>query len=209
MAVLIEYWGHSCFRITAQEHSLVLDPYPADMAGYAHAAPSGGAVYCSHEHFDHNCREAVEIVAEEGATPFSVTAIDTWHDEVQGQKRGVNKVYLIEVEGKRIVHLGDLGHLLTEQQLTAMGRVDALMIPVGGCFTIDGEQAAALCRALQPRVILPMHYREGNLGFEQISEIHPFLSGMAEFPVICCENNSYLLEEDGEGVIIKLAYCSE
>ncbi len=85
--------------------------------------------------------------------------VSAYHDNVQGRERGPNTLTVIETGGLRIAHLGDIGQLqLTDEQVAALGRVDVLMIPVGGFFTVDGTQAAALVQQLHPRVIIPMHY---------------------------------------------------
>jgi len=107
-----------------------------------------------------------------------VTSIASWHDDRQGAERGANAMFLIEVDGVRIVHCGDLGQTkLTDEQLAAMGPVDVLLVPVGGVFTVDGSQAAAIVRQVRPRIVVPIHYMTPALAFD-LQPIEPFLDAL-------------------------------
>jgi len=107
-----------------------------------------------------------------------VTTISSWHDDVQGSQRGANALFLIEVDGVRIVHCGDLGQpRLTDEQLTALGKVDVLLIPVGGVYTVDGAQAADIVRQMNPRIVVPIHYKTPNLVYD-LQGVQGFLTAI-------------------------------
>jgi L-ascorbate metabolism protein UlaG (beta-lactamase superfamily) len=128
------------------------------------------AVTVSHAHMDHNYTKGIagnpQIISTAGdskAGDWKIKGIATFHDNVGGKKRGSNIVYIIETEGIRLCHLGDLGHLLTDGQLKAIGAVDILMIPVGGFFTIGPNEAVQVVNQLKPKIVLPMHYKAKSL----------------------------------------------
>lgn len=165
--------GHSCFRVETNQGTAVFDPYIDGMVpGLAPLRLTADAVFCSHQHDDHN---AVDKVALTGRTPgFSVETVPSFHDDRLGMKRGRNTIHILSAEGLRVAHLGDLGHKLKGAALEKLRGVDALLIPVGGFFTIDPATARAVADAVGPRVVIPMHYRLGNMGFSQIRELSDF-----------------------------------
>ncbi len=128
---------------------------------------------CSHEHSDHNYRAGVKLSGK--AAELRVEKIQTFHDEKQGALRGPNTIHVLEAEGLRVAHLGDLGHRLSEAQIAALGRVDILLIPVGGHFTIGPDVAAELAEQLQPAITVPMHYRGAGFGYAVIGPVEDFL----------------------------------
>ena len=170
----LTWYGHSCFLLETAEGSVVFDPYaPGSVPGLALPELTADAVLCSHGHRDHGFAEAVRLSGKQPA--FRVTAIDSFHDDKRGLLRGKNTIYVVEAEGKRVAHLGDLGHELNEKQLAALGKIDLLLIPVGGFFTIGPEEACAVLEQLQPRVAVPMHYRRGGMGYDVLSTLESFL----------------------------------
>ena len=171
----ITWLGHSCFQIESGGWRVVLDPY-SGVPGYPPLQIQAEQVLCSHEHYDHNCRQAVQILPETAPSPFSVTDIASWHDDVQGKKRGANTIHLLEAEGLRVLHLGDLGTLLTPEQLLQLGHIDVVLLPVGGTYTVDPQQARQVARQLNDPAVLPMHYRRGPLGFPELQALDEFLS---------------------------------
>ena len=165
--MIITCLGHAKFLLElANGMKLVTDPFDAS-TGYPIHPLRVDAVLVSHHHHDHDAVETltgydklIDTAGEHTLAPDThVTAIPAFHDDCHGAKRGGTLLFVIESEGLRVAHLGDLGHLPTPEQLTALGRVDVLMLPVGGFFTIDAEQAKRVCEAIAPSVILPMHYR--------------------------------------------------
>ena len=167
--------GHACFQIEEDGWSVVCDPYaPGYVPGLRDLSIAADDVFCSHGHDDHNFAQAVVL---SGSTDrrFSVTAVDCWHDDAGGTLRGPNRIHIFSLpSGLRAVHLGDLGHLLTEEQAAAIGSPDVLMIPVGGFFTIGPAEAKTVCEMLKPRVIVPMHFRGASFGFDVIGTVEPF-----------------------------------
>jgi len=164
--MLILHHGHSEFLIETEEGFRILtDPFDAHV-GYPMKKVPCDAVTISHGHGDHCFIEKAEgsfaVADEKGITHLSsdVTAIGipSFHDECEGQKRGKNLIFIIETDGLRIAHLGDLG-AWDDALLDQLGHIDILLVPVGGFYTIDAVSAAALCKHLQPRIIIPMHYK--------------------------------------------------
>lgn len=165
--MIITAIGHAEFLLELENGMrLVTDPYDA-ACGYPVLPLQADAVLVSHQHHDHNavgsisgCTQVVETAGcHTLAADVQVTAIPCWHDDDQGQKRGANLMFLLEAEGLRVAHLGDLGHLPTPEQVAALAPVDVLMLPVGGYYTIDAAQAQQVALQLSAQVILPMHYR--------------------------------------------------
>lgn len=190
--MLITCHGHSEFYLEGQNgFRLLTDPFDAHV-GYAMGQYPCDAVTVSHGHGDHNYVEktlgAPAIVESAGVWKVSpevtVTAIPSVHDDAGGSKRGSNLIMKIEMDGLTLAHLGDQGCPLTPEQIEKLGQIDVLMIPVGGFFTIDAAQAADICRLLEPRIILPMHYKTAvNAGWP-ITDEKPFLR------LLGCENLS-------------------
>ena len=144
----LTWYGHSCFLLETAEGSVVFDPYaPGSVPGLKLPPLRADAVLCSHGHRDHGFAGAVRLSGKEPA--FRVTKIDCFHDEKRGALRGVNTIHIVEAEGRRIAHLGDLGHELSTEQLAALGRIDVLLIPVGGYYTIDAKTACRVAEAVE------------------------------------------------------------
>ena len=113
-------------------------------------------------------------------SPFAVETVSTFHDEKGGALRGENTIHILRAEGLTLVHCGDLGHELSEEHLKKIKGCDALLIPVGGYYTIDAQAAKAVVDVTRPRVIIPMHYRRGDVGFSEIGELSDFTDRFAE-----------------------------
>ncbi len=181
----IGYLGHSAFLLTAEDGTrIVTDPYEG--VGYRMPRTEADCVVCSHAHFDHANVQGVsgvkEVIAEAGAHtfgPFKVTGIPAWHDEVQGAKRGANLVFLFEADGVCVCHMGDIGQPPAAELIGRIGQPDALLVPVGGVYTVDAAGAAAYVRAIRPKIAVPMHYHlpGGTLG---IASPEAFLREMQE-----------------------------
>ena len=171
----ITWYGHSCFLVETAEGSVIFDPYsPGSVPGLTLPPLAADLVICSHGHGDHNWREGVKETRR--ATGFAIHQIATWHDDALGGKRGANTVTALDAEGLRIVHLGDLGHELSAKQLMELGAVDVLMLPVGGFFTIGPETAWKVAKAIEPRILIPMHYRGEGFGYEVIAPVEDYLA---------------------------------
>lgn len=181
----ITYLGHSCFKIESQGYEIVLDPYQdGKVPGYNPVRETADEVLCSHGHGDHCGVECVTL-REGGRSPFTVETIHTWHDDQQGALRGEDTIHILDDGQCRAAHLGDLGCELTPEQKEKLHGLTALLIPVGGYYTIDAAQASALADELSPAVVIPMHYRGEGFGYDVISTLERFTAlrrDVAEYP---------------------------
>jgi L-ascorbate metabolism protein UlaG (beta-lactamase superfamily) len=140
-------------------------------------------VLMSHDHFDHNCERIVQGLEKKSVTKpgahsikgIPILGISSFHDEEAGKKRGENVIFKFELEGIKFCHLGDLGQVLDEAQVSKVGQVDVLFIPVGGTFTLDAEMAWKVIAAVKPRIVIPMHFRIGGLSLS-IAPVDGFLA---------------------------------
>lgn len=173
----IQWLGHSCFLVTEDEYRVVLDPYAdGKVPGLRPLQVTANAVLCSHAHDDHGAANVVTLAKDSPPSPFTIIRVDSAHDDENGAKRGKNTVHVLEANGLRIAHLGDLGHELTDGQLAAIGPLDAVMIPIGGFYTIDASTAKFIVDRMRPVVTLPMHYRSGSFGFDVIGTLDAYLA---------------------------------
>ena len=170
----LTWLGHSCFLLEQDGYRIVTDPYTG-VEGYPPLAVSAHAVYCSHHHFDHDAVDAVTLLPPV-SSPFTVREAETCHDEQGGALRGSNTVRVFTAGGVSVAHLGDLGHQLTAEQLSAIGHVDAVLVPVGGVYTVDAAGAKAVCDALRPRCVIPMHYHHAPYGLTNVAGAEDFLA---------------------------------
>lgn len=161
----IVWLGHSCFRIRGREATIVTDPCPPS-SGYNIAKPAAAIVTISHDHEGHSYRKGVagspRIIDGPGEYEVEgvfITGVPTYHDGRRGALRGKNLAFILETEDIRVCHLGDLGHTPTAEQVEELSGLDILLIPVGGHTTIDGAAAAEIVSLLEPRLVIPMHYR--------------------------------------------------
>lgn len=194
----VTWLGHACFLLEQDGYRIVVDPYTG-VPGYPALDLEAHGVYCSHGHFDHSYTDAVKLLPGR-ESPFSVEEIPSFHDGEGGALRGENIIRVFSAGGVRVCHLGDLGHLLTEKQAKAIGRCDVLLVPVGGIFTVDAAGAKAVCDRLNPRTVVPMHYRHAPFGLEKVSGVEDFLRLWPEETVRCLPVSSftYLTKESGE-----------
>jgi len=191
----IKWLGHASFLITSGDGKKVItDPYTSGGFGgaikYGPIREHADVVTVSHAHDDHNDVGALPQGFEEVSTPgkhevagLTITGVKTFHDQQKGKERGRNVVFVIEVDGIRVVHLGDLGHKLSDEEIRAIGKTDVLLIPVGGYFTMEPKDALVVARSLGPSVIIPMHYKTPSVNFP-IKPVEDFLSlaGKHEMP---------------------------
>ena len=172
----LKWLGHSCFRITHDGYTLVIDPFePGCVPGLSDVRERANAVLCSHGHHDHNWVRCVELV-DGGENPFTIETLETFHDPEGGALRGRNTIHIISAGGARAAHLGDLGCELTDEQVKQLGRLDAVLCPVGGYYTIDARQAFELVKRLDAGLVVPMHYRTESFGFDVIGTLEEFIS---------------------------------
>jgi len=188
--VRIKWLGHSAFLLTAADGtSVITDPYvPSSFNGAIKHGPireTADAVTVSHHHQDHDGVSLLsgkpKVFDGKGtfkAGSISISGFETFHDANKGAGRGRNTVFVLEADGLRVCHCGDLGHVLTAEQTAAIGKVDFLLVPVGGTFTVDAAAAHEVAGQLAARVTIPMHYKTDKLGFD-IAGIDDFIRGRA------------------------------
>ncbi len=179
----ISWLGHSCFRIKGSHTTIITDPYSPDL-GYSLGKPTARIVTISHQHPGHSYSQGIvgepKLVAGPGEYEISgvlIIGMTTFHDGEKGKKRGKNTVYIMEVDEVSVCHLGDLGHVLTTEQVEEIENIDVLLLPVGGVSTINAPMAAEVVRQLEPKVVVPMHYKTEALNRE-LEPVDSFLKEM-------------------------------
>ena len=189
--MMIEYKGHSCFRIKDFEetgYKIVLDPYKAgSVPGYkpikeAEAELTANLILCSHEHDDHFGIDDCTLVDEGIENPFDVDKIESYHDPEKGKLRGNNTIHILTLRstGEKVVHYGDVGEklddLLTPENLAKVEDADFALVPIGGVYTYDFDQALELIDRTKPKVAIVMHYHSNtyNCDFEHIGSVEDF-----------------------------------
>jgi len=201
----IEWYGQACFLITTPEGAkIVIDPF--DPSKLPYTLPQGPVTlaFASHDHFDHNylggidCGMAVKggpggamvldplktipgygtYTFSKDSTEYRLRVVPSFHDDEQGEKRGPNIISVWDIDGVRIVHMGDQGCALDARQVECLGRPDVLLIPVGGYYTIDAEQARSIAKQLSARIVVPMHFKTKALGDKlPIAGVDEFMKG--------------------------------
>jgi L-ascorbate metabolism protein UlaG (beta-lactamase superfamily) len=195
--MIIEWYGHSCFKISIEDFSICLDPFNPEMIpGIDKLDVSANLVLCSHEHADHNYRKAVKIIDKPLPKGLNISFIESYHDNEHGTKRGKNLITVIENKHIKIVHLGDLGTMLDDNQIERLKNLDAIMIPIGGHYTIGPLIAKQICKTLNPKIIIPMHYRSETFGFNVLSKINDFLKLFDELKVVAYKTNKLDLAKE-------------
>lgn len=151
---------------------VITDPYSPEL-GYSLGSPAADIVTVSHQHPGHSFAQGVSGKPKKIIGPGEyeiggtlVIGVATFHDNVRGRDRGKNTVYIVEMDGISICHLGDLGHVLTAEQVEEIGNVDVLLLPVGGVSTINASMAAEVTRKLEPKAVIPMHFKTEALKWE-------------------------------------------
>ena len=176
----ITYLGHSSFKIKTKFATVVTDPFDPQKVGLKYTGVEGEIVTVSHLHDDHNATERVSGVKKiiEGPGEYEVSGISimgfaSYHDDKKGEERGGNTIYVIEADGLRLAHLGDLGHILSDDLVSEMGTIDILMVPVGGVYTIDSKEAGEVVGKIDPYFVMPMHYNVQGLTLSQAEKMEP------------------------------------
>lgn len=184
----ITYLGHSSFRLRGKNCSVVMDPFDPDILKIRLSKASAEIVTISHKHKDHSRSDLVSDVKKviDGPGEYEISGVSfigipSYHDDKKGALRGKNTIFVVEMDGLRIAHLGDLGQTLTDQELSAVGSIDILMVPVGGTYTIGPAEAAQTVRDIEPKIILPMHFKMDGVVSETnsvLEKVDPFLSAL-------------------------------
>ena len=172
----ITYLGHSCFKLKSKDGmTIIMDPFKSENVGLPFAKDVADIVTVSHSHDDHNAvgsitgpvtRASTFVIDKEGEYEIGgveITASRMYHDKVEGAERGKNIIVNIRMDGLNVLHLGDLGHELTEAQIEKIGSVDVLMAGVGGVTPLETDEMTELIKEIQPSYIIPMHYKVAGM----------------------------------------------
>jgi L-ascorbate metabolism protein UlaG (beta-lactamase superfamily) len=183
----IAYLGHSSFKIIGKDLSIVCDPFDTAKVGIAFPRTEADVVTVSHDHFDHNAVSAVrgqfvcfDTPGEYEIKNAEIIGTAAWHDDKNGGERGPNTIFSYNVDGINICHLGDLGTPLTSAQLEKIDGVDILMIPVGGKVTIGPKEAVKVIAEIEPKIVIPMHFRAGKMN--ELGSLDSFLAEIGKTP---------------------------
>jgi L-ascorbate metabolism protein UlaG (beta-lactamase superfamily) len=197
----IRWHGHACFEIK-NDVTLVTDPHDGKSIGIPAPTVLGDIILVSHDHYDHN---SVKTVEKEGSkvvtdsrkrniSDIEIFGVGSFHDEAKGAKRGSNIMYKFTIDEIKFCHLGDLGHDIDDDVVKEISDVDILFVPIGGTFTVDDKQAWNVINKINPKIIVPMHYKIGGLSLP-IAGIDPFLE-QAKHKVIHVGNEIDIEKDD-------------
>lgn len=203
----ISYLGHSSFRIKTKTGAVVTDPF-SKSSGLTPPSVNADIVTVSHQHDDHNSLKGVSgttrrpqpfVISEPGeyeVEGISIFGYPTFHDETKGEERGENVIYLIQAEGLRLLHLGDLGHPLSASLIEELGSIDILMVPVGGVYTIGVKEALEVIDSISPSMVIPMHYRteKHSAQFDNLATLKDFKDA-AELEARLVEDNKLKVDK--------------
>lgn len=183
----IEYLGWSAFKIFNKKKTVLIDPFDAKKVGLGWEKQKADVVCVTHQHADHNYLEGVEgyklVVDSPGeyeVEGLRINGIISYHDEKEGEERGFNTMYTVELDDFRVAHLGDLGQKLGEEQVEELGSVDILILPVGGSSTMNYEVAAVNVAQVEPAIVLPCHYQMKGVEVSGVDTVDKFLEEMGE-----------------------------
>jgi len=172
--IKIKWLGHACYKIYFDDIQCVIDPFEdGSVPGYKNIDTSADIILASHQHFDHygmnSVRQLLRMVHG-----VNVKKVHTFHDEKGGSLRGENIVHVLDYNGTKIAHFGDIGHVLTQQQIDEIGDVDVALVPIGGTYTVVAEQAKTICQQVNAKIVIPMHYRSSDMGYEVLETTENF-----------------------------------
>jgi len=185
----ITWLGHSCFRIKSNSITIITDPYSPDL-GYSLGKPTAQIVTVSHQHSGHSYVQGVggepRLVTRPGEYEIGgvlIMGVAAFHDNEKGSEKGKNTVYVMHIGEVAVCHLGDLGHALTAEQVEELDKVDILLLPVGGISTIDASMAVEVVRQIDPKVVVPMHYKTEALS-RKLEPVDKFLKEIGAEQVV-------------------------
>ncbi|OQX71033.1 MAG: hypothetical protein B6D62_02970 [Candidatus Cloacimonas sp. 4484_275] len=184
--ITIKWFGHSMWKISDENVSIITDPF-TDIGYPMPQNETADIVLSSHDHFDHNNISLIkgnpEVVKTDGEFNIKnvyIRMFPVWHDENRGKERGNNLLMKFSLAGKNFLHCGDLGHMLPDEIIEKLGKIDVIFIPVGGYYTIDAKTAKAIVDKLRPKIVFPMHYKTPVLDFP-IAKIDDYLALIKDY----------------------------
>ncbi len=201
--IKLTWLGHSCFRAECATSKIIIDSFaPGSVPGLRDIHEQAQMALCSHEHHDHNYREGVTLTG--GESEIDVQSYPSFHDDCQGEKRGPNSIHVLSDGSVRIAHMGDIGCMPSPEVIEALRGVDAMLIPVGGYYTVGPKEAMEIVEATAPRVVIPMHYRSPDFGFDVLGPVEDFLALCGNWRK--AERNSIDITPDTEPGTVVLQY---
>lgn len=179
----IKWLGHSSFLITSSSGvKIITDPYtPGESLSYSEIKETADIVTISHDHLDHNNEKMIKgnpiVLRKSGEVKgINFKTVPAFHDQVEGKQRGKNTIFCFTVDGIRFCHMGDMGHLPDDRQVTDIGEVDVFLVPVGGYFTLEPGDVDKVIENVKPKLVIPMHYQTGKTKLP-ISSVDAFVNG--------------------------------
>jgi L-ascorbate metabolism protein UlaG (beta-lactamase superfamily) len=208
----IQWLGHACFRITHKGYSVIIDPYNSDYTpGYPKLKVKADKVLVSHEHYGHNYRQGVELSGKpESACPFEIEEMELSHDGLSGRMRGFTKAHILEADGMKIVHMGDIGAFLNGGEISRIFGADVMMIGAGSCTALPAQDAWRTAEETASKVIIPMHYRDGSRGNRRLERIEDFIDYCQSVELVTRYNTDTItITPDTEPQIAVLKYMGK
>ncbi len=205
----LQWLGHACFRITHRGYSVVIDPYNADYcAGYPSLKTHADMILVSHEHYGHNYREGVRLSGrQESDCPFKITKLRVDHDSVGGIMRGTCLIHILEADGLKVAHMGDIGTQLNGGEISRLFGADAIMVTAGSCTGLPSQEVWRMTEELFPKAIVPMHYRFGNFGPRRLEHIENLINYFEAPEMIhYYESDTIVIDGDTEPQVAVLKY---
>lgn len=198
----IVYFGHASFRIKTKTGIVVLDPFSPETLGQPFPKIEADVVTISHQHGDHNAAHLVSgravgtqiqaplvinLPGEYEKNGIRIAGYETFHDKNKGAERGKNTMFKIEAEDIAVLHCGDLGHVLSAEAVEMIDGIDVLMVPVGGFYTIDADEARQIVEKLEPSIVIPMHFRNDVFAPAIMDKLAPLDDFLAKLGVTTSE----------------------
>lgn len=213
-AMEIKYVGHASFQIKTKDAKVVMDPFNPTMLGLKYPKTEANIVTISHHHPDHDFVSVVngdplilDWPGEFEKDKVRIFGYKSFHDKVKGAERGENVLYKIEAEGISILHCGDMGVIPDESFIEDIGEVDILLVPTGGVYTIDSEEAVKFTKKIEPVLVIPMHYNNARLNQEHFGKLEPVENFIQKMGVTSAEPVSKLVlrkEDLGEELKVQV-----
>ncbi len=198
--IRIRWHGHSCFEFS-DGITLVIDPHDGASIGISPPKVKADVILVTHDHFDHNQTRVVEkegsivVRGSKRIEGIEIEAIKAYHDKEKGSKRGEINMYKVNYDFISFLHVGDLGHMLDDETIKRIGKIDMLFVPVGGVFTIDAGEAYELSKKIDAKIIVPMHYKIEGLSLP-IDRLEKFIEVSKDIPVRYVANEIEIEKED-------------
>ena len=203
--IRLTWLGHSCFKVEETGFTVVFDPMKdGSVPGVRPVREKADLVLCSHQHGDHNAAELIDVSDAKPNTVFQISTFTCPHDDADGTKRGMNTIHILDDGELRVAHMGDVGCIPEQEIIDALKGVDLMLLPVGGFYTLQPDDAAKLAEMTGAKVVIPMHYRTDSMGFDVIAEPDAFLAHRDN--VVYYDGPCFVLNSETEPQTAVLSY---